>query len=171
MKKRFIYICSPLRGDMEQNQIKAREYCREAVTCYPDVVPIAPHIYCTQFLDDLNPDERAVGLEMGLALLDLCDEVWVYGLENPSEGMKMEIKYAEEKGIPVYSAPDMIKATDQPANSEELGDVIIKFPSHVEKFNGAAAIDTTTLRLNGNMVEELAKQLKRYRGKDVEVEV
>lgn len=169
MKKRFIYICSPLRGDIEQNKKKAREYCREAVTCYPDVVPIAPHIYCTQFLDDSNPDERNVGLDMGLALLDLCDEVWVYGLENPSEGMKLEIEYAKENGIPVFAAPEMKKAIDQPADDKELGDVILKFPPHIENFNGAAAIDTTMLKLNGGMIIELAKQLKRYRGTDVEV--
>jgi hypothetical protein len=42
MRKRFIYICSPCRGDMEKNITKAQGYCREAAELFPDVVPIAP---------------------------------------------------------------------------------------------------------------------------------
>ena len=42
MRKRFIYICSPCRGDMEKNITKAQGYCREAAELWPDVVPIAP---------------------------------------------------------------------------------------------------------------------------------
>lgn len=61
MRTRFIYICSPCRGDMEKNITKAQSYCREAVELFPDVVPIAPHVYCTQFMDDTNPKERALG--------------------------------------------------------------------------------------------------------------
>ena len=30
MRKRFIYICSPCKGDMERNITKAQGYCREA---------------------------------------------------------------------------------------------------------------------------------------------
>jgi len=43
--KRLIYICSPLRGDLERNIRKAQAYCREAVEF--GVVPLAPHIYFT----------------------------------------------------------------------------------------------------------------------------
>ena len=91
MRKRLIYICSPLRGDIEKNIQKAQGYCREAVDLWPDVIPIAPHVYCTQFLDDTIPQEREAGMELGIALLDMCDELWVYGINNPSEGMKKEI--------------------------------------------------------------------------------
>ena len=31
MRNRLIYICSPLRGDIEKNIQKAQGYCREAV--------------------------------------------------------------------------------------------------------------------------------------------
>lgn len=58
MRNRLIYICSPLRGDIEKNIQKAQGYCREAVDLWPDVIPIAPHVYCTQFLDDTIPQER-----------------------------------------------------------------------------------------------------------------
>lgn len=69
MRKRLIYICSPLRGDIEKNIQKAQGYCREAVDLWPDVIPIAPHVYCTQFLDDTIPQEREAGMELGIALL------------------------------------------------------------------------------------------------------
>ena len=35
MRKRFIYICSPCRGDMEKNITKAQGYCREVVELFP----------------------------------------------------------------------------------------------------------------------------------------
>lgn len=105
MRNRLIYICSPLRGDIEKNIQKAQGYCREAVELWPDVIPIAPHVYCTQFLDDTIPQEREAGMELGIALLDMCDELWVYGINNPSEGMKKEIAYAKEHGIPVKTPP------------------------------------------------------------------
>ena len=71
MRNRLIYICSPLRGDIEKNIQKAQGYCREAVDLWPDVIPIAPHVYCTQFLDDTIPQEREAGMELGDALLVL----------------------------------------------------------------------------------------------------
>ena len=64
MRNRLIYICSPLRGDIEKNIQKAQGYCREAVELWPDVIPIAPHVYCTQFLDDTIPQEREAGMEL-----------------------------------------------------------------------------------------------------------
>lgn len=100
-RNKKIYICSPLRGDMEKNIQKAIHYCREAIRTNPEAVPIAPHIYCTQFLDDNVPSERAAGLDMGISLLDACSEIWVYGIDNPSEGMKAEIQYAKCHGIKI----------------------------------------------------------------------
>lgn len=168
MRKKFVYICSPCRGDMVKNIIKAQNYCREAVELYPDVVPIAPHVYCTQFLDDTNPDERAVGMEMGIALLDMCDELWVYGMENPSEGMQREIDYATERGITIRDAAEIYKAPELP--EEPLGDALIVLPSHTGNLNGIAAIESTTVRISGEVVMEMAKELRKHRGRDVTVE-
>ena len=95
MKK--IYICSPLRGDYEKNIENAILYCREVIR--EGHIPIAPHIYFTQFLDDAKPDERNIGLKFGLELVKLCDKVCVYG--KPSEGMKAEIALAKQMGIEV----------------------------------------------------------------------
>lgn len=105
MKK--VYICSPCRGDYEKNITKAQKYCREAALA--GVLPIAPHVYLTQFLVDTVPAERELGLSLGLELLRGCDEVWVYGITAPSAGMTAEIKLAQELGIPVI---DGTKAQD-----------------------------------------------------------
>ncbi|KLU66731.1 hypothetical protein DEAC_c13990 [Desulfosporosinus acididurans] len=105
-KKQLVYICSPLRGDIERNIIKAQGYCRDAINY--NVVPIAPHVYFTQFLNDLIPKEREIGMELGIELLKKCDEVWVFGLQNPSEGMKAEIELANELGIPVRDIADIV---------------------------------------------------------------
>ena len=106
-KTKMVYICSPCRGDYEKNITKAQGYCREAMQLFPGVIPIAPHVYFTQFLDYTKPEERAAGLKAGLELLERCDEVWVYGMQNPSEGMKAEILRAKELGIPVRDAAEI----------------------------------------------------------------
>lgn len=95
MKK--IYICSPLRGDYVYNIEKAKRHSRAAAL--NGFLPITPHIYLTQFLDDKNEVERSLGIDMGLELLKGCDEVWVY--EEPTEGMKNEIRIAGGLGIKV----------------------------------------------------------------------
>lgn len=70
---KLVYICSPCRGDYERNITKAQEYCREAISM--GVIPITPHVYFTQFLNDLYPEERKLGMTAGLELLKLCSEV------------------------------------------------------------------------------------------------
>ena len=47
-----------------------------------------------------NETERELAIRTDLRLLDLCQELWVFG-NRISEGMKREIAYAQEAGIPV----------------------------------------------------------------------
>lgn len=102
MKK--IYVCSPLSGDIENNIENAKAYC-EYVVKECGAIPIAPHIYFTQFLDDNAPDERAFGIMAGLQLLSECDELWYFG-DRVSKGMVTEIIAAKEQKIPVRYVPD-----------------------------------------------------------------
>ena len=72
-----VYICSPLSGDTLANQEAARRYCRYAVdTGY---VPIAPHLFFPQFMDDADEHERNLALFMDIVLLTKCAELWVFG--------------------------------------------------------------------------------------------
>lgn len=95
---KFVYICSPLRGNVEANMAKARIYCRFAYD--NGFVPLCPHIYFPQFLDDEKPKERADGLLYGLYLTQKCEQLWVFG-SYISMGMEAEIKLAKSTGIPV----------------------------------------------------------------------
>ena len=173
MRKRFIYICSPCRGDMEKNITKAQDYCREAVELFPDVVPIAPHVYCTQFLDNTNPKEQALGMELGIALLDMCSEIWVYDMNNLSEGMRAEIEYAKEHGILIKTAAEIYDAVEiyksQTAQETELGDALIVLPTRytVGSMNGIMAVESTTVRISGEAVMELANELRKHPGHDI----
>ncbi len=102
---KVVYICSPLKGDgtpeaQQRNMENARNYCQLAIEKY-GVIPIAPHIYLTQFLDDNIPEQRALGLRMAKELLTICSEAWVYPVYGISEGMHGEIELAEQIGIPI----------------------------------------------------------------------
>lgn len=97
MKKK-IFICSPYRGRVEENKKNAVSYAR--ITAMSGDVPIVPHLYFPSFLDDNIPNERMTGIAMGLELMDMCDEVYVFGFDI-TEGMKFELDHAKETRKPV----------------------------------------------------------------------
>lgn len=94
---KLVYICSPLRGAIEENIKKAHRYCEYAAGC--DVIPLAPHTIFTAYLQDTIPEQRVQGLKMGLELLKRCDEIWVCG-DKISQGMQGEIDLATKLHIP-----------------------------------------------------------------------
>ena len=94
----LVYICSPLSGDVERNQANARRYCRYAVES--GTIPLAPHLYFPQFLNDADLIERNLALFMDIVLLSKCAELWVFG-ETISKGMSIEIEKAKRKGQPI----------------------------------------------------------------------
>lgn len=88
---KMVYICSPLRGDIEMNIQRANRYCLFASR--QEVLPLAPHTIFTQWLDDNDKEEREAGMFLGLELLARCDELWVFG-RTVTSGMASEIKTA-----------------------------------------------------------------------------
>ncbi len=90
----IVYICSPYSGDTEKNIENARKYSRFAVD--RRCLPITPHIYFTQFMDDTIPEERDTAMFMNLVLMSKCVELWVFG-DTISTGMKAEIDRAKRK--------------------------------------------------------------------------
>jgi hypothetical protein len=93
-----VYICSPLKGRIETNIKRAQKYCRFAYN--EGYVPIAPHLYFPQFLDDDEKDERAAGLRYGMEAMWTYVELWCFG-KHITTGMKAEIELAMDLGIPV----------------------------------------------------------------------
>lgn len=59
--------------EMLKNQENARTYCRFTVEA--GCVPIAPHIYFTQFMNDNDRRERDLALFMDIVLLSKCAEL------------------------------------------------------------------------------------------------
>ena len=102
---KLIYVCSPCRGippydpdKTRQNQVDAGEYCREVINA--GHIPIAPHYFYGDILNDKISEQRAKALELGIILLSKCDALWVFG-KTISAGMKTEIARAKVFGIPV----------------------------------------------------------------------
>ena len=96
MENKLCYICSPYRGDTERNAKYAAALTRTAVM--KGYTPITPHLYLTQALDDRNPEERALGMEAGLHLLEPCECIMIGGYYGISEGMRYEIERAHRLG-------------------------------------------------------------------------
>ena len=92
------FICSPYKGDIEKNVKKAQKHARKAAMM--GVSPTVPHLLFPQFLKEEDPEERDLGIRLGLEQLAMCDELWVFGKEI-SQGMSKEISFAEERGIPI----------------------------------------------------------------------
>lgn len=99
---KLIYICSPFRGNTAANTEAAQRYCRDAYE--KNCIPVAPHLYLPQFLNDDEPKERDLALRIGLRLIDYCSEVWVHG-DVISPGMRGEIDYATTTGKKVVYLP------------------------------------------------------------------
>ena len=95
----MIFICSPYRGDITQNTENAKHYCKTVIKS-TGKIPIAPHLYFPQFLDDNDTAERELGIRAGLKLMKDCEEVWVFG-DDITDGMRREIAFAEIEGIEI----------------------------------------------------------------------
>lgn len=91
-----VIIESPFAGDIEKN----KEYTRK---CMKDSLlrgeaPLASHLLYTQMLDDTIPEERALGIEAGLAWGKEADATIVYTDLGISGGMKIGIERAKKEG-------------------------------------------------------------------------
>lgn len=100
MPVKKIFVSSPLTGNEKENIERAKSYCRKVLLETGDI-PIAPHVYFTQFLNFENPIERQLAMDMGLELLSECDQIWVFGENGLSNGMNIEIEFAKRLEIPI----------------------------------------------------------------------
>ena len=102
--RRKIYVASRYAGDVDANVAAAITYCRRVID--EGHMPVASHLLYPQILNDNDPEERDLGLLFGLALLRMCDEVWVFGSVSPgvaqeieeAKRLKKQIRYFEEVG-------------------------------------------------------------------------
>lgn len=92
---KLVYICAPLRGNVEQNIEFARQRAREVFQAGD--IPVCPHLMFPPIANPGNPDEDQASREMGLRLVALCQQVNVYG--TCTAGMQDEIELAERLEI------------------------------------------------------------------------
>lgn len=95
---KLVYICAPLRGDVEKNIEFARQKAQEVFQAGD--IPVCPHLMFPPVADPENPVQDQAAREMGLRLVESCQEVHVYGPEW-TEGMWAEIRHAMDLGIQV----------------------------------------------------------------------
>jgi hypothetical protein len=86
--------------------------------------------------------------------------------------MKAEIEYAQANEIPIRDAADVYKLRKELDTLTEsvLGDVLLKLPGHASSLNGVAVRESTSVCLSGDLIEQLAKELRRNRGNDLIVD-
>ena len=99
---RMVYICHPLaKPSVEENIKITRKIVQDIInTEGPSVLPLSPHLYFPQILDDGKSKDRNFGMEYAMYFLRRSDEVWVYG-DVISEGMKKELEEASGLKIPI----------------------------------------------------------------------
>ena len=102
MKRKKIYVCAPWRGsgfeEQEANKVRTLRYWYYLY--HNGYHPIAPQLLYGWLLNDNDPQERRDGMDAGQDELLRCDELWAFG-NVISAGMKEEIRFAVEHGIPI----------------------------------------------------------------------
>lgn len=102
---KLVYICAPLRGDVEKNIAFARQKAQEVFQAGD--IPVCPHLMFPPIADPENPQQDQAARAMGLRLVESCQEVHVYGPEW-TEGMWAEIRHAMDLGIEVRTDQETI---------------------------------------------------------------
>ncbi|MGI6568049.1 MAG: DUF4406 domain-containing protein [Erysipelotrichaceae bacterium] len=102
----LVYVCSPYRGNVEENVINARKYSR--FTFDNKNIPLTPHLLYPQFLNDDDIFERNIAIhKINYVLIGLCKEMWVFG-DAITDGMQREILIAKKRKMRIrYFSQDL----------------------------------------------------------------
>lgn len=102
--KKVVYVSHPSSG-LPVNERRIAETIKILVKEYPDILFVSP-VHCFGFLyNELPWDE---GMSQCIGLLNLCDEVWVFGDWQESTGCLYEVQYCKLHKIPYKIIPDGI---------------------------------------------------------------
>ena len=95
-----VVVESPLAGDVEKNKLYTLWCCR---ALYEDgYEPLASHLFCPQYMDDNNREEREDGIGWGWAWLG--DEHWFFIDLGISNGMQAALDACLRRNIPMRHA-------------------------------------------------------------------
>lgn len=102
---RKVYICSRYTADTPEQikkNVEATQQVCSVILLTQGNLPIAPHLYFPQILNDTDPIARDIGMNYGLFLLDHCDEMVVLVKKDDktlSSGMQIEVEHAIRQGM------------------------------------------------------------------------
>jgi hypothetical protein len=114
----MVYICAPLRGEVEKNIEFARQKAKEVFQ--EGDIPVCPHLMFPPISDPTNPVEDKAAMEMGLKLLEKCQQLNVYG-PVWTDGMWGEIHHAERLGIPIMTDQKTLGRTPPKKKTPQRG--------------------------------------------------
>ena len=92
---KWVFVSHPFSSDPEGNRVRVDIICHDLVE--QGILPISP-LHLFSFMDDDLQREEI--LQTCFRLIDICDEVWIYG---DSEGCKKERDYALSRGKKVLN--------------------------------------------------------------------
>ena len=94
-----VLVESPFAGNLERNIAYARKACLDCLQ--RGEAPYASHLFFPQMLDDLKENERALGIQAGLAWGGAAAKTVVYQDFGITPGMQVGIETAIKLGRPV----------------------------------------------------------------------
>lgn len=103
MAMRRVIVESPYGSPTPEGITKNQEYLQQ---CLQDCVrrgecPFASHGFFPFFLNEQDPKERRLGIELGYIFWDRCDTIVFYLDKGISPGMEKALSRAFELGIPI----------------------------------------------------------------------
>ena len=105
---KLVYICAPLRGDVEKNIEFARQKAQEVFQAGD--IPVCPHLMFPPIADPEDPVQDQTVRDRCKRLVESCQEVRVC-TSTITEGMWAEINHAVLLNIPVVSNQTAIGRT------------------------------------------------------------
>ena len=114
-----VTIESPYAGDVAANVAYAKRCVLDCLR--RGEAPYASHLFFTQpgLLDDLDPEQRRLGIEAGLVWQRSSNIVAVYVDRGISEGMRQGIAAAAARGAHIE-----VRALDREVTREDLNTVM-----------------------------------------------
>lgn len=105
---KLVFICAPLRDDVEKNIEFARQKAQEVFA--DGDIPVCPHLLFPPIADPNDPEQDAKGRKMAMRLLESCQQLNVYG-PIWTDDMWKHIYRAGDLGIPVMTDQKAIGRT------------------------------------------------------------
>lgn len=97
MEKRMAYVCSPYKGEIEKNILKAKEISIQAFN--QGYLPLCVHAMLEATTGLNEQYDRPFIIQTCLEYLKKCDTIIVNTDEETTQGMNAELKLAEKLGL------------------------------------------------------------------------